>query len=132
MGDEAKKNRWAVPPGMKFKLPSDLAKLFKPKPKTLKGCLHVNSTEEPPSSEGDRIIVFINEPLTEEEKSIFSNLLRANHREWFGCACWRENGLAVRISIKTNNHLNDARMDIAKHIDAVLGEIFTNRTAKKK
>ncbi|MCU0678806.1 MAG: hypothetical protein MUF19_04515 [Candidatus Pacebacteria bacterium] len=93
---------------------------------------HISKVEPPDGTRQERIRLFINEPLTEAEKTTFGQRLVQEHREWFGCACWSHGGLAVRISIKTGNTevLSTARMEVATHVDAVLVDIFATRAAK--
>lgn len=87
----------------------------------------------PETTNGDRVILHLNETLSEREKSEFSNRMHEQHKEWFGRACWGSGGsnLTVRISIKNNKNLADARMEVGKHADLILQGIFTERQKKK-
>ena len=89
---------------------------------------YINQIDPPGGSHCERVDVHINEPLTEAEKTTFTTLLHRQHgTEWFGCACWKNGGLCVRISLRVNQHLADARIDLGRHINQVLTDIFKKR-----
>ncbi len=120
-----------VPLRNDFKPPKDYRKVFKKKPP---GALrHISLVDEADGTIRDRVRLHLNEVLSEAEKGLFGHLMYTRHREWFGCACWGSNGsnLTVRISIKKNEHLADARMEVGKHADEILQEILAKRQNKK-
>jgi hypothetical protein len=120
-----------VPLRKDFQPPDDYRKVFKPKPR---GALrHISLVDEADGTIRDRVRLHLNEMLSEAEKGKFGHLMYLRHREWFGCACWGSNGsnLTVRISIKKNRHLADARIEVGKHADEILQEILAERQSKK-
>jgi hypothetical protein len=115
-----------------FKPPEDYRKVFKKRPT---GALrYISRVDEADGTILNRVRLHLNEALTEAEKGRFGHLMHMEHLEWFGCACWGSNGsnLTVRISIKNNQHLADARQEVGKHADLVLAQIFAERKNKKK
>ncbi len=94
---------------------------------------HISYQEEPYGTLLNHVRLQLNEELFEPEKTEFRARMRAEHPEWFSRACWGSNGhrLAVRITIKPNEHLADARMEVGKHADLILQEILAKRQEKK-
>lgn len=96
---------------------------------------HISKVDAPEGSLQDRVHLHINQPLTEAEKTRFTNLLHGKHgSDWYGCACWSgaNGGLTVRISFRRSANLTHARMDVGKEVDIVLDEIFSERCKTKK
>ncbi|MFM2423832.1 MAG: hypothetical protein RLZZ70_219 [Candidatus Parcubacteria bacterium] len=114
-----------------WKPPAGFQKVFKQRPR---GALHhISLVDQADGTNGDRVRLHLNEELSEAEKSKFGQLMYARHQELFGCACWGSNSnkLIVRISIRKNKHLADARIEVGKLADQILQEIFSERQKKK-
>lgn len=90
---------------------------------------HLSKVDPPEGSSRDRVSLHLNQPITEKEKTRFTNLLfEAHGTDWYGCACWRGDlGLTVRISFRRKSDLVQAKMDVGKEVDVVLAKIFDER-----
>jgi hypothetical protein len=120
-----KNGRVVIGIGWKPPTECDYIKLFKNK----SAYRHISKVGEPDGSRRERVRLFLNEGLTDPETITFGQIMFELHREWFGCACWSQGGLVVRISIKTRDSetLCLARIEVAKHADLVLAKIFAAR-----
>jgi hypothetical protein len=63
---------------------------------------HISLVEPPEGSNGERIGIHLNEPLTEPEKTLWRRFMFNEHDDWFVRAYWSSD-LRVRITIRTTD-----------------------------
>ena len=121
-GSKVNKGVLPIRVGSNYKVPESAKGFFKPK----SAHRHINSYEIE-GTRSERIVLHLNEELTEKEKGRFSELLHDQHIDWFGCACWGK--LSVRISLRyrDSQQLANARLDAPGEADRVLEEILSSR-----
>ncbi len=103
--------------------------VFKPR-KPPSAYRHISLVEAPYGTYLDRVRLRLNQRLITkptDEKELFRRLMFERHDDWFLCACWDSSDMSLRITLRHNQHLAGARMDVGRHADEILAEIFANR-----